>query len=207
MNSEEHPELQSVLEKIEEFRSQGLYEKSNELLQKLIVEYPQYFVPYEMLADNYLSMRQFSRCSKAINQAIKLAPKSSNAHYLKGFLFSLKNNWGEAIDSFLTADELSSNHPEILRCLGWAYFNAGEIDRGVAILTRANILLPDDVGILCDLGVCHMNLENFSEAEKLFQRASLIDPQSEQVIECLAMLQSCTSSFSDISTSKNRRKK
>jgi tetratricopeptide (TPR) repeat protein len=179
----------ALLQKSEELKIQGQSDEAIKIINKIIVEEPGCFEAFEELGDNYLSIREVKKAEKALRQAINVNPKSSNAHYLLGFLYSLEQKWKESVNELSEADVIMPNHPEILRCLGWSYYNLNRrSQQGVAILERSKNLCPDDPNILCDLGVCYMNSEYFLKAIPLFKRVIELAPDSDQARECKLFL-------------------
>ncbi len=178
-----------MLAQSEDLKIMGEHEKAVKLLNKLIVHEPNCFEAFEELGDNYISLRKLDKARKALQEAVRLSPKSANAHYLLGFLYSLEQKWEASVEELEKADQISPNHPEILRCLGWSYHNFNRrSQQGLAILERSNNLAPDDPNILCDLGVCYMNSDNAKKAEEAFRKVLKINPNSNQAKECLAFL-------------------
>ena len=174
-----------MLQKAEELKIKGENEQAIELLQKVILEEPTCFEALEEMGDNYLALREVEKSEKALCQAIKINAKSSNAHYLLGFLYSLEQRWKESVLELSEADTLFPNHPEILRCLGWSCYNKNRrSQQGIALLERSRSLCPDDPNILCDLGVCYMNSQHFSKAIPVFQKVIELAPNSDQAKEC-----------------------
>ncbi len=186
----------AMLQKAEELKNEGNCEEAIKLLQTIILEEPGCTEAYEELGDNYLSMRESLKAQKALLRAIELNSKSSNAHYLLGFLFSIKEDWKNSVEELKQADEIAPNHPEILRCLGWAVYNSNRRGQGISILERSRNLSPFDPNILCDLGVCYMNSIQYEKAEEVLKMALKIDPNSDQARECLKVLEALKSSMS-----------
>ncbi|MCF7846970.1 MAG: tetratricopeptide repeat protein [Candidatus Gracilibacteria bacterium] len=187
MNSDEF--VTDLLTQAEDLKLSGEYQQAIELLQKIILEEPACFEAYEEIGDNYLSLRQLDRAQKALEQAIKIHPKSANAHYLLGFLYSQQQKWLASVEMLQKADDLSPNHPEILRCLGWSVYNQNRrSQQGVALLERSQNLSPEDPNILCDLGVCYMNSSQWQQARNLFEKVIALSPDSEQAHECRRFL-------------------
>ncbi len=177
--------IEDMLVKAEEAKLQGDFEKAVDLLQKIIIDEPNCVEAYEEVGDCYLSMQKKDKAEKALKQAIKLNPKSANAHYLLGFLLSVDQRWTASVKELELADELSPNHPEILRCLGWSVYNQNRrSQQGVALLERSRALAPEDPNVLCDLGVCYLNADQYAKAQQLFQQVIKIAPNSEQAHEC-----------------------
>ena len=180
---------QELLITAENSKLQGRFEEAIITLQKIIVHEPRCSEAYEELGDNYLSLRKFKRAEKALLQSIKTNPRSANAHYLLGFLLSIEQRWTVSVEELKKADRLFPNHPEILRCLGWSFYNQNrQSARGIALLERSKSLNPKDPNILCDLGACYLNSSNFDKAEELFRQAIEINPHSEQANECRMFL-------------------
>jgi len=179
-----------MLAQSEDLKLAGEFEKSVEMLNKIILHEPNCFEAFEEIGDNYISLRKLPKARKALEEAVRLNPKSANAHYLLGFLYSLEQKWEASVEELEKADNLSPNHPEILRCLGWSFHNYNRrSQQGLAILERSNNLAPNDPNILCDLGVCHMNSNNAAKAEEIFRKVLKINPNSVQAKECLSFLE------------------
>lgn len=179
----------AMLEQAEELKTKGEFDRSIHLLEQLIMAEPTCAEAYEEIGDNYLSMRQLDKSRLALEHAVKMNDDSANAHYLLGFLASLQQDWNTSVQNLERADKLFPNHPEILRCLGWSLFNNSRVAQGIAVLERSNILNPDDMNIMCDLGVCYMNASKYSQAAKYFEKVIAQDPHSDQAKECAQFLQ------------------
>jgi len=140
---------------------------------------------YEEIGDNYLSLREYDKAKKALNQAVKTNARSANANYLLGFMYSAIGNFKKSIKYLEIADGYEANHPEILRCLGWSLYHDGQRQRGIVLLERALTLSPQDSLILSDLGVCYLNSKKFERASILFKNILEIEPNNEKAKECL----------------------
>lgn len=173
-----------MLAQAEDLKLSGNFEAAIKVLQKIILHEPHCFEAFEELGDNFLSLKRFIESEKALRESIRISPKSANAHYLLGFLFSQQQNWKASVKELQEADSQSPNHPEILRCLGWSFHNQNRKSaQGVALIERSQNLSPNDPNILCDLGVCYMNSEQHERAQKVFRRVIEIAPDSEQARE------------------------
>jgi len=182
--------VNNLLGEAEDLKISGDHARAVELLQKLLVHEPACADAYEELGDNFLSLKKMDAAEKALREGIRVDPESSNAHYLLGFLFSMQQKWTASIKELRLADKLNSNHPEILRCLGWSIHNANrKSQQGLALLERSQTLQPDDPNILCDLGVCYMNYSQDERARKTFKRVLELSPTAEQARECQNFLQ------------------
>ena len=177
-----------MLEQAEDLKFNGQFDAAIKTLEKIIISEPMCTEAYEELGDNYLSTRDLKKSEKALKRALKLNKNSANAHYLMGFLLSLQEKWGKSVEELEQADSMYPNHPEILRCLGWSFYNNNRKAQGIAVLERSVVLNPEDPSILCDLGVCYMNSAQYEKAKQNFSKVIQIDPTFGQVQEYIELL-------------------
>jgi tetratricopeptide (TPR) repeat protein len=179
------PDILERLEKAEQLKLDGNHEEAIELLEQLLFEDPENVSALEEIADNELSLARYDRAEVAAKQAIALDAESYTAYYILGFLRSRTEQWQEAIDHLRKSNRLKPNNPEILRCLGWALFHAGERAQGIVTLERSLNLDNESALTLCDLGVAYLQVQNFTKSKTLFQRALDLDPENPRAQECL----------------------
>lgn len=183
------------LEKAEKFKLTGRYEEALNILESILVEDPQNIVALEEIADNELSLENTERAHQAAKQAVLLSNKSYTGHYILGFIYSNKESWEEALNHLRLANELKSNNPEILRCLGWVLFNNGQRAQGIVTLERSLNLDNENPLTLCDLGVAYLQLRNFQKSKSLFNHVLELDPENSRAKECLEAVERLEQSF------------
>lgn len=173
------------LERAEQLKIAGAHQEALMVLENLLIEDPENVPALEEIADNELSLEHYERAATAAKQAIELDDHSYTGHYILGFLASQKDNWNQAVEHFRKANKMKSNNAEILRCLGWSLFNAGNRAQGIVTLERS--LNIDDANALCmcDLGVAYLQTQHTSKAKALFRRALELDPDNQRVRECV----------------------
>ena len=169
----------------EELKMQNKHKEAIEVCHNILLVDLGVLEAYEEIGDNYISLKAYSKAKKALEMALKINKRSANANYLYGFVWSALHEWDQAIAYLEKANEFQSNHPEVLRCLGWAFFCSGLRKKGLAILERSLVLAPKDSYVLCDLGICHLNDRNFTRAMDLFSRTLEVDPENIKAKECL----------------------
>lgn len=174
-----------MLEQAEQLKLSGLYAEALQILDEVLIIDPDNVAAYEEVADNELSLEKYDRAEKAAMQAVELDNMSYTGHYILGFLRSQKEQWKDAITHFRSANKVKGNNAEILRCLGWTLFNAGQRAQGIVTLERSLNLDQHNPLTLCDLGVAYLHLQNFAKAKALFHRALDVDPSNPRVIECV----------------------
>ena len=194
-----------ALEYIENLKLKGEHEKSIAEAQKLLFDDPNCVPALEEIADNYVSLDQFDRAEKAATHALKLDKTSYTGHYILGFLQSHHQQWDLAVKYLSAANDLHSNNAEILRCLGWATFNANKRSQGIVILERALNLDPENSLTLCDLGICYLQVKNFEKSVELLKKAMEIDPENKRVQECYRAAKGFSERYSTI-ISKPKKK-
>ncbi len=174
-----------LLDEADRKKTNGEHQEAIKICEKILFNDLNCIEAYEEIGDNYLSLREYPKAEKALKRALNLKPSSANANYLLGFVYSATGQFKESVDFLEKADQTQSNHPEILRCLGWSIFHLGQRKRGIIILERALTMAPRDCLIICDLGVCYLNDRVFDRSIHLFSKALEIEPQNEKARECL----------------------
>jgi len=180
-----HSDIELLIREADKKKMKGEHSEAIKICEKILNQDLDCTEAYEEIGDNYLSMRQYEKAKKALSHALKINPKSANANYLLGFVYSAIGNWNISNEYLEKADEIEPNHPEILRCLGWSTFHEGQRKRGIILLERALNLAPHDTLILSDLGICHLNDKNFERASYLFKKVLDMEPHNEKARECL----------------------
>jgi len=194
-----------ALEQIESFKLNGEHEKSITEAQKLLCIDPDCVAALEEIADNYVSLDKYDKAEKAAAQALKLDKNSYTGYYILGFLASHKQDWETAIENLKKANDLHSNNPEILRCLGWATFNANKRGQGIVILERALNLDPENSLTLCDLGICYLQTKCFDKAVELLKKAMEIDPDNKRIQECYRAAKGFSERYSTLTSKPKKR--
>ena len=173
------------LERAEQLKLMGKHTEAMDILETLLIEDPENVSALEEIADNELSLEQYERAKVAAERVIKLDAESYTGHYILGFLASIEQRWDDAVESLRTANTVKPNNAEILRCLGWALFNADQKAQGIVTLERALNLDTENPLTLCDLGVSYLKTRNFKKSKMLFSRALDLDPQNPKAKECM----------------------
>lgn len=194
-----------ALEEIENLKLSGQHEKSIEEAQRLLVDDPNCIAALEEIADNYVSLDKFGHAEKAAKHVLKLEKDSYTAYYILGFLDSHEQKWEQAITHLKKSNELHSNNPEILRCLGWATFNANKRTQGIIILERSLNLDSENSLTLCDLGICYLQVKDFDKSVELLKKAMQIDPDNKRIQECYRAAKGFSERYSTLASVPKKR--
>ena len=179
------PETLERLERAEQLKLEGKYPQALHILEELLLEDPENVSALEEVADNELSLGEYQRAETAAKQAIALDIESYTGHYILGFLRSRSEQWPDAVSHLRKANRSKSNNAEILRCLGWALFHAGQRAQGIVTLERALNLDADSALTLCDLAVAYLEVQNFLKSKTLLERALELEPGNVRAKECM----------------------
>lgn len=199
-NSKYSASTMEALGKIENLKLNGEHEKSIKKAQELLCDDPNCVAALEEIADNYVSLNKFDRAEKAAKHALKLDDTSYTGYYILGFLTSHRQDWQNAIKHLKKANELHPSNPEILRCLGWATFNADKRSQGIVILERSLNLDSENSLTLCDLGICYLQTKSFDKAVELLKKAMEIDPENKRIQECYQAAKGFSERYSSLAT-------
>ena len=185
VNDDPSPETLERLERAEQLKLHGSHREALAILEELLLEDPENAPALEEVADNELSLGQYARAEAAAKQAIALDSGSYTGQYIVGFLRSRTEQWTLAVEHLRKANTLKPNNAEILRCLGWALFHAGQRAQGIVTLERSLNIDHDSSLTLCDLAMVYMDVQNFTKSRLLLKRALDLEPANARAKECL----------------------
>lgn len=169
-------ELEAKWQTIQELKAEENYEEARRLLEELIVNDFKNYRLFEELTDVYLSMGKISAAKKSLEQVFRFKKDSPNAYFFRGFIACVERKFVAAIEDLEYADYYLPHRAEILRHLGWAYFQHGEKKKGILCLERAATIQPINILVWLDLGMCYLKQRKTSEAVRCFERAVELDP-------------------------------
>lgn len=115
---------------------------------------------------------------KTLLPYIEANPESLDAKYYTAIAYRQLGNSYRALD-FL--DELL-NHGERLEVYSEIGLNLAELqdfESALEYFKKALKIMPDDSGIICNIGACHLRLRQLDEARHAFELASRINPKDD----------------------------
>ena len=106
--------------------------------------------------------------------------ESDNAEALKllGVLSCQLEKFEEGVSYLEAAVDLEESVAEYHQALGHAYLVSGKVDEGIAALNKAGELDPGRDEVFGALGDTYQHIQNFPEALRAYQRATVIAPDN-----------------------------
>ena len=182
MDSDAVPELYAIWDEARAHIEGGNHDKAIETYKYILLRYGDDDIAAEYanayLGDIFLTLRQLDLAEEHIRKAISYKPEHPAYHYILGFTYSIKRQWGKAIKEFEVAVDKEPNNDEYLRGLGWATYSEGDKMKGLAYLHKAIDLAPSNVNVLTDLAAAYLSMANISKAKEFAERAVKIEPQN-----------------------------
>jgi TolB-like protein/DNA-binding winged helix-turn-helix (wHTH) protein/Flp pilus assembly protein TadD len=121
-----------------------------------------------------------ARSDELASRALSIAPRSSNAHFVKGSVLRAQGRCGEAIPEYEIALALDRNNVSTMSHLGWCkLLMGGSIEEAITVQERAVQLDPREwVGgvYLTRIGLARLLLSQAEEAVPQLERARSLVP-------------------------------
>ena len=193
MRDDNKPEIETIWDEAKTYAEQGNFSKAIEIYKYMLIRYGdnptvvEYANAY--LGDAYLTLGQLDLAESHAKKAIVCNPEKPGYHYLLGFVYSKKSQWGKAVQELELAVKKNPDNAEYLRGLGWALFNSGDKYKGLEHLQKANELEPSSVNVLLDLANAHLVMLDFKKAKAYGKKAVLIDPGNSLAQEVVGKIE------------------
>jgi tetratricopeptide (TPR) repeat protein len=81
-----------------------------------------------------------------------------------------------------------AERPDVYSEIGLNLAALNDFEASIIYFKKALKITPDDSGIICNIGVCHLHLGQLEDAKKAFSLASRINPKDEIAFEWLEKL-------------------
>lgn len=150
---------------------------------------PKDAMAYEARAFYKRMIGDIDGCFKDVNQSLKLNPKSPSAYYVRGLAYARlgdKDEFGpsesktKAIKDFTKSLELGGPNAVVYRWRGAVRKTAKEFDNGIADLTIAINMNPNDAEAYFQRGMCYFFKKDTKAARPDFQKAVELNPKNEE---------------------------
>lgn len=114
-------------------------------------------------------------------------PENLDAKFYAAIALRQTENYEKAI---VYLNELSefAERPDVYTEIGLNLAALNDFEASIIYFKKALKITPDDSGIICNIGVCHLHLGELEEAQKAFSLATRINPKDEIAFEWLERL-------------------
>ncbi len=154
------------------------YRKAEEELKKSLSIKMNVYEPHYHLATVYYAQGNFESAAEHYENAIKIRPDSAEALNNLAYLYTEKNsNIEKAIAMAEAAVQLEKNNASYIDTLGWAYYRNGDHEKALALLLKANQLVPGQGEVLLHVGRVYLDKNDFASAITYLREAFKADPK------------------------------
>lgn len=132
------------------------------------------------LASNYFQSQQNKIALDEVNSALSADPDFVDAHILKGLILMEAKQNTSAEASFKTALTLNSSDGDANNTYGWFLCQTNRITQALVYFDKAAVtpFYSTPFKPLLNAGMCAMKINNYTQAEKYFLRAQVLDDTS-----------------------------
>lgn len=133
-------------------------------------------------ADLLRTDRRDTEAVAVLDRLIAAGDTDWRPHYMRAISLDRMNRWPEAEADLLRAMAMSSDQPEVLNYLGYAWIDRGvKVREGMALVERAANGQPRSGAIQDSLAWAHFKLGDYAQAVQLLEGAVLLSPANPDV--------------------------
>ena len=157
--------------------------------------------PYQPdILNNYavalLNTNQLHEALEVINKAIKIKPEYIDAYYHQGLIYKSLESYDDALNAYQRAIKLMPSHENAILNSAAIYIQLERYQDAISILSNAKLPHPS-LGYFYNLGLSHLKLEHFIEAEELFTRVINENPNYNEAWNNLGLALKGLEKFED----------
>lgn len=165
---------------------QKAYEQAERWTEVALKLFPRDFDLWNMRGVALRRLKRYREALKALDQAIRLNPKSDAALQNKGNIY---NDLREpsALPIFLKLARASPSNAELQRSLGRAYWYSGDLDKAEMRFSLATRLKPTLTDSWLDLSAVASEARGPADAMAILDRAIALSPSDMKLVEARAL--------------------
>lgn len=129
-------------------------------------------------AVEYVKNEQGMEALKILLPIIHSNNENLDARYYAAMAYRQTGNYTKALIYLKELTEIAER-PEVYSEIAINLAELEDFDGALEYFRKALKITPDDAGILCNIGACHLNLSQFDEAKRMFELASRINPSDD----------------------------
>jgi tetratricopeptide (TPR) repeat protein len=132
-----------------------------------------------------LQKHEYPSAEAQLLEWVKQKPKSAEAHFLLGILYTEEGEPQKARGFFLTALRLLPNSTSVLDNLGFNALSLGNESEAGHYFKKVLSIDPNDTNALYNLALAELKQKEFAQAEQHMKRASVINPKDISILQGL----------------------
>ena len=141
-------------------------------LKKIVRLKPEEIEVHDLLANIYMSQRNYSLAESTYKKIIELEPNRDSAHFGLGIVFLKQLKWQESITPFQKVVDLNAENKLAIFYLGNAYYELRDFAKAAEYYQEyIDLNPPDTAEAWKQLGISLFESEQFAEAAQAFQEA------------------------------------
>jgi tetratricopeptide (TPR) repeat protein len=141
-----------------------------------------------LTASLYLALDMDAKARGAVDKAISINPRSSEAYTVLGKYYYIEGRWKEADGAYRKAVALDDRNAEARSGLGVVQMEKGYYGEARNSLTQAIEIAPYRPDYLAKRGLLYNWMEDIKQAERDYRKASVIDPADYQSLDGLGFV-------------------
>ncbi len=158
------------------FARLGDYQNAIHYLTEIIKNNPNVIFPYHILAEQYISIKEYNNAISVLNIAEKRFPLEKRTYYLKGLASYSKNEFLRAYLDFKRAEELGYIDANFYRLYGLCQERIGNTKSAVKYLKKSIDTDTMFIDAYIDLSKIYLKYNQLEMAKKYIKLAREIEP-------------------------------
>jgi TolB-like protein/Flp pilus assembly protein TadD len=158
-----------------------MYDKAVELDTRFALAYAQLSRAHLLMRwmSHDLSAERLALAKDALDKVLELAPDLPEAHLALGhYYYHGHLDYERALEQFAIARKRRPNSSDLMSFIGYVQRRQGKFEKAIVTLKEASELDPRSALLACNLGETFMLLRKYSEAERYYERAISLAPDS-----------------------------
>jgi tetratricopeptide (TPR) repeat protein len=123
---------------------------------------------------------------EVINKAIKLKPDYIDAYYHQGIIFKSLGLLDEALEAYQNALKFSPTHENAILNSAALYIQLEKYNEAILFLNNFQLSIRSQ-GYFYNLGLAHLKIKNFVEAQQFFNSALSLNPNYYEALNNLGL--------------------
>jgi len=167
---------QEIINQLIDIYNHGQLAETIEQAQKLVEQYPNAFIIWNILGVTATKIGNVSEAIKAFGKVTQLNPNFVDAHYNMGIFLQGQGRLEEAIDSYNKAVSLNPNYAEAHNNMAMVLKDQGKLEEAIDSYNKALSIDPNYTKAYNNMGIVLKDQGKLEEAIGSFNKALFLNP-------------------------------